>query len=197
MEQGGSHADPAEAARHVARLRTASFTLIVGGGLIAGLGSTLPWATTTISNSLSWDTRGTDTVSGMVTLAAAVVAIVGGLLMRAGREHKSRRSMIALALAGGVVATVAAGLAAGMSGKIADDSLREEAAQIASRGKLSPDTVLEQLRAIQQDTIRPGVWVTLAGGLLIVAGGPTSIVWARARTRAQDEPELPEPPAAG
>jgi len=193
MEQGGSRADPAEAARHVARLRATSFLVLVVGGLIAGLGSTLPWAT---SRPFGLPTRGTDTVFGIVALGAAIVAILAALLMRAGKAHRGRKSMVVLALAAGiVVAAAAGGTAAAGPDTLSERADRKQAEEYARSHNLPVAEYMKRWEAAVTHELQPGIWITLAGGILIVAGGALSVSWARAAARA--EPQEPEPPAAG
>jgi len=192
MEQGGPQTDLAEARCHVARLRAASFLILVVGGLIAGLGSTLPWAT---SHPLELPTRGTDTAFGIVALAAAIVAILAALLMRAGKAHRERKSMVVLALVAGIVVAAAAGWAAAAGpDTLSERADRKQAEEYARSQNLPVTEYMKRWEAAVAHELQPGIWITLAGGILAVAGGALSASWAHAAARG--EPENPEPPTA-
>ena len=149
--------------------------LLFGGGAVAAVASSLPWARVSVLS-----IRGTSTVWGLVTLAAGVLATAVGY--RLARGHRLGRWSRGLAVLAAVAAVVIPVLFAGEAHRSLleerlDDHLRPHGLR-ASDLLLGADAPLLNGDAAAMDdlersmTIRTdiGLWVTLGGGLAMSAG---------------------------
>jgi hypothetical protein len=172
-------------------LRLAGFLCVAAGAILAGIGATREWAAIGFPEDLlgaaDVSVRGTDVWEGKVVLLGTVVALGVLLAMRLSRSDSARRTLatilvvigaacVALPLLDAVRAENRFGGAGGV------DTMVEV---LAAELELPEDVVREQLaeqfdRALRVD-LGPGIWLTVAGGVLLVAGGVLSLAWARAR----------------
>jgi hypothetical protein len=168
-------------------LRLAGFLCLAIGGLVLGVGSLMTWAVVGVVGSHALDStiKGTDIWDGQVTLAIAVVALVGVLAVRLVRSGSVRR-LIAVAIAiGGLFAT---GLAIGDAIRIrsrftgdltALEKIAKALADTTRRPVVEILTQLEQrLSQLVTVTRGRGLWLVIAGGILTAAGGALTVAWA-------------------
>ena len=89
------------------RLRVAGSVLTIGGALIAGIGSTLTWATAGLRldtrGVLDLEFRGLDLVGGIIALVVAVLTLGGLTRFRRATGRARERLGIGLLLAGVVI----------------------------------------------------------------------------------------------
>jgi hypothetical protein len=178
------------------RLRLAGFLVLVAGCVLAGIGATREWATigfvADAERTADVSVYGTDIWEGKVVLLIAGVALVAMIVMRIAISGALRRSLgVALVVLGMVctaLPTLAAIRADARFGGV--EGLDRMARILSARLELPEDVIREQLAdQFRQDLrveIGPGVWLSIAGGLLIVAGGALGLAWARTR-----EPRVP------
>jgi hypothetical protein len=180
-------------------LRLAGFACLAAGAVVAGVGSTVIWMTVGFpgdtAGAADVPVHGTDVWEGKVVLFAVVAALLAMIAMRLAGSRSTRRWIALLLIALGVVCTVLPLL----------DALRAEerfgggaglvrvAASLAARLQLPEDQVRAQLeqqfaRNLRVD-VEPGVWVTAAGGVLLVAGGVLSLRWSRGAPAGEAEVE--------
>lgn len=158
-----------------ARRRALGFGLGAGGAFAAGVGSVLTWTVVGLradrEGILDETLRGIDLTGGLVVLAAAVLALVGLLAIRL--VPKPVRVSIALGLVLAGLAIVTAPVLA--LAAAADRAAVEMARSAAATGGLSSAEAEELVRTDPAFAVRwgagPGIWLTVAGGLGVVAGG--------------------------
>lgn len=180
-------------------LRFAGFLALAAGALAAGFGATRDWALVGFPQDESGATdvpfRGTDVWEGKAVLLVAVAALVVMLALRLVQATSTRRALAVLLLAFGLAA-VALPLADAFRATErfgGGEGLDRIAAGLASELELPEDVVRVQLQeqfgaALRVD-VRPGLWVSAIGGLLLAAGGALSLAWASGR------PSAPQPSA--
>jgi hypothetical protein len=185
------------------RLRLAGFLCTAAGAVLAGIGATREWAAIgfpdDLEHAVDVSVRGTDVWEGKVVLLGAAAALALLLAMRLSRSDRSRRTLAASLIVVGTVCAIlpvldAARAADRFGGTAGADRMVEV---LAAELELPEDVVREQLaeqfdRALRVD-VGPGVWLCLAGGLLLVAGGALGLAWARRRRAASGAgPEEPD-----
>jgi hypothetical protein len=183
-------------------LRVAGFFFLAFGATAAGIGATREWATVGFPADelgvADVSVHGTDVWEGKVVLLAAVVALGALVAMRISRSTATRIALGWLLVAIGVVCVVLPALAAARAedrfgGTNGVDRMAEA---LAAELELPEDVVREQLaeqfdRALRVE-IRPGLWLTVLGGGLVIVGGVLGLRWAR----GPDAPAAPGPEAA-
>jgi Tryptophan-associated transmembrane protein (Trp_oprn_chp) len=178
------------------RLRLAGFLVLVAGCVLAGIGATREWATigfvADAERAADVSVYGTDIWEGKVVLLIAGVALVAMIVMRIAISGALRRSLGVALVVLGVVCTTLPTLAAVRADARfgGGEGLDRMARILSARLELPEDVIREQLadqfRRDLRVEIGPGVWLSIAGGLLIVAGGALGLAWARTR-----EPRVP------
>jgi tryptophan-associated transmembrane protein len=176
------------------RLRLLGFVALVVGALLAGLGATLTWATVGFPN----DTRhladvafkGVDVWEGVVALVIAAAALVALIVMRVARSSVVRLGIaVALAIGGLVVAGLAVldvATARERFGGIGQlDQIARKMATFLGQTVGTMRALLEKnVAAALRVDVGSGLWITLAGGVLLVVAGVLSFLWARERASA-------------
>jgi hypothetical protein len=165
------------------RLRVAGSVLTIAGALIAGIGSTLAWATAGLrldtQGVLDLEFRGLDLVGGIIALVVAVLTLGGLALFRRATGQARERLGVGLLLAGVVIMAMPLSVAI-RAEKRAVESMARVAAQT---GGLTIEEATELVREDPSLAVRselgPGIWLTLAGGALVVVGTAANLVWAR------------------
>jgi hypothetical protein len=181
-------------------MRTAGFLLTVLGALVAGIGSMLDWVTVTIPDfpaELAPTIRGVDATEGKLVLAAAVVATIAVLVTRIGATASARRgAAVVVLVAGTAIVAIAAREALTAEDRYVTQGVEEVRDVAASLGAAEDDVdaMIDDLASVFVVEVGTGVWLALAGGLVTVAGGAVTLVWASRRARAA---EGPAPPPAG
>jgi 4-amino-4-deoxy-L-arabinose transferase-like glycosyltransferase len=168
--------------RDPTRLRVPGFALTAAGALLAGIGSTLVWTTTGLREDargvLDLDFRGLDLVEGILSLLVAAASLA--VLLAMPRLHRTGRvrGAIGLLIAGAVLVALPVSVAL----RAEDLATREMARVVANTAGLSEEEAIELVRtdpdlAVRVDT--SGVWLSIAGGALVVVGAMIDLAWAR------------------
>jgi hypothetical protein len=177
-------------------LRVAGFVCVALGAVLAGVGATREW----VSAGFAADTQhaadlsvhGIDVWEGKVVLFAAVGSLLVLLAIRVSGSASTRRGLaIVLIVLGAacialpVVAVQARDRFAGTEG------LERFVASLSVKLALPEEVVREQLSAQLGRELRveisAGLWLTAAGGVLLVVGGALSSAWTRRGTAAPEE----------
>jgi hypothetical protein len=162
-------------------IRLAGFLALTVGGLLVSLGSLMDWATV---QPFSTPTRGVDLWDGTITLAIGFVVLFGMILMRLVRPPRARRAVAVAILALGLIATALAGSAAIRANeRFTSPSQRD---RIASALATELGLPYAEVRARIESTfsrrfrvsLRPGIVLVIAGGVILALGGALSLAWA-------------------
>jgi hypothetical protein len=164
------------------RLRVAGFALTAAGALLAGIGSTLVWTTAGLRQDargvLDLEFRGLDLIEGILTLVVAAATLAVLIALRRLHGKARIRGAVGLLVAGVVLVALPVSVALR-----AEDLATEEMARVvASTGGLTEQEAIQLVRtdpdlAVRGDT--SGVWASIAGGALVVAGAAVNLAWAR------------------
>jgi hypothetical protein len=170
-------------------LRLSGTACVALGAIAAGVGATREWAaigfTADVEHAADVSVHGIDVWEGKVVLFAAVEALLVMLAMRISGSRSTRRGLaIALIVLGAlcVALPVADGVRAkdrfgGVEG--VDRLARTLSVQLG----LPEEVVRERLSDLLDQDLRveisPGLWITAAGGVLLVAGGVLGLGWVR------------------
>ena len=176
------------------KLRLAGFLCLVAGAILAGVGATREWAAIGFPGDLEHaadaPVHGTDVWEGKVILLGAAMALFSMLAMRLARSGRTRRALVIFLIAIGLACTVIAGLDASRAkerfgGEAGVDLYAEWlAAQTGFPEDVIRDQLTEQFEQALRVDIGPGLWLSTAGGVLIVLGGVLSLAWIRERDAA-------------
>lgn len=178
------------------RLRLLGFLVLVAGSVLAGIGATREWATigfvADVEGAADVSVYGTDVWEGKVVLLIAGVALVVMIVMRIATSGALRRSLGVTLIVVGIVCAALPALAAIRADARfgGGDGLDRMARALSARLEFPEDVIREQLAEQFERDLRveigPGLWLSVAGGLLIVGGGALGLAWARTR-----EPSIP------
>jgi Tryptophan-associated transmembrane protein (Trp_oprn_chp) len=175
------------------RLRLFGFLALVLGALLAGLGATLTWATVGFPNDSGHvadvAVKGIDVWEGVAVLAIAAASLVGLIVMRITASSSVRLGIaVAIAVGGLAVAGIATlDLATSrdrFGGGDELDRIARKMADVLGQPVEAVRTLLERnFGAALRVEIGPGLWMALAGGVLLVVAGVLSFLWSRDRSR--------------
>lgn len=178
------------------RLRLLGFLVLVAGSVLAGIGATREWATigfvADVEGAADVSVYGTDVWEGKVVLLIAGVALVVMIVMRMTTSGALRRSLGVTLIALGIVCAALPALAAIRADARfgGGDGLDRMAQALSARLEFPEDVIREELAEQFERDLRveigPGLWLSVAGGLVIVGGGELGLAWARTR-----EPAIP------
>jgi hypothetical protein len=184
-------------------LRLWGFALTAGGALLAGIGASQDWAVLGFTGdrlgALDVAVKGTDVWEGMIVLTAAVIALIGIVVLRLLGGTDARRALaLAVVSLGALVMALAISIAIRADERFAGgESLDEIAVTLSEQLDTDVAEVRAQLREEFGTELRvdigPGVWLTLLGGASIVVGGSLSLFWTRAGVDHETEPPGPGP----
>jgi hypothetical protein len=175
------------------RLRLLGFLALVLGALLAGVGATLTWATVGFPNDgghvADVAVKGIDVWEGVAVLAIAAASLVGLIVMRIAASSAVRLGIaVAIAVGGLAVAGIATlDLATSrdrFGGGDELDRIARKMADVLGQPVEAVRTLLERnFGATLRVEIGPGLWMALAGGVLLVVAGVLSFLWSRDRSR--------------
>lgn len=174
------------------RLRVAGSVLTIVGALMAGIGSTLAWTTAGLrldtQGVLDLEFRGLDLIGGIIALVVAVLTLGGLTLFRRASGRARERLGVGLLFAGAV--TMAMPLSVAIR---AEERAVEGMAKVAAQtGGLRIEEATELIREDPSLAVRselgPGIWLTVAGGALVIVGTAANLAWTR-----RGEPAVVEP----
>jgi hypothetical protein len=170
-------------------LRLAGTICVALGAIAAGVGATREWATigftADVEHAADVSVHGIDVWEGKVVLFAAVAALLVLLAMRISGSRGTRRGLaitlivfgalcVALPVADGVRAKDRFGGVEGVDRLAKTLSVQLGLPEEVVRERLA-DLLAQDLRV----EISTGLWITVAGGVLLVAGGVLGLVWVR------------------
>ena len=171
------------------RLRLLGFLVLVAGSVLAGIGATREWAAigfvADTEQVADVSVYGTDVWEGKVVLLIAGVALVMMIVMRLATSGVLRRSLgVALIVLGLVCAALPLLAALRADARFGGgDGLDRMARVLSARLELPEDVIREQLAEQFQRDLRvdvgSGLWLSVAGGVLIACGGALGLAWAR------------------
>ena len=170
-------------------LRLAGTACVALGAIAAGVGATREWAaigfTADVEHAADVSVHGIDVWEGKVVLFAAVASLLVMLAMRISGSASTRRGLaIALIVLGALCVwlPVADAVRAKdrFGGAEGDDRLTRT---LSMQLGLPEEVVRERLSELLDQDLRveisQGLWITVAGGVLLVAGGLLSLAWLR------------------
>lgn len=174
------------------RLRVAGSVVTIVGAFMAGIGSTFAWTTVGLrvdtQGVLDLEFRGLDLLGGTIAFVVAVVALGGLALFRRATGPARGRLGVGLLLAGFIIVAMPLSVAIR-----AEERAVESMAEIAAEtGGLTIEEATELVREDPSLAVRselgPGIWLTLAGGALVVVGTAANLTRARRGEPAAVEP---------
>jgi hypothetical protein len=164
-------------------LRTASFALTAIGALIAAGGTTVTWTSTGLRRDLrevlDLEYLGLDLVEGIAALVVSgmVVALLADVRRRRGPPGIRA---VGLLLAGVVLVALPAWVAV----RAEDRAVDEVAVVVARSAGITTEEAAARVRTDPDLAVRTdssGVWLSIAGGVLVTLGGVTTLLWSRRR----------------
>jgi hypothetical protein len=176
-------------------LRLAGTACVALGAIVAGVGATREWAaigfTADVEHAADVSVHGIDVWEGKVVLFAAVSSLLVLLAMRISGSRSTRRGLaIALIVLGAlcVALPVADAVRAkdrfgGVEG--VDRLARTLSVQLGLPEEVVREPLAELLDQDLRVEISPGLWVTAAGGVLLVVGGVLGLAWLHREGRSE------------
>ena len=170
-------------------LRLAGTVCVALGAIAAGVGATREWATigftADVQHAADVSVHGIDVWEGKVVLFAAVAALLVILAMRISGSRGTRRGLaIALIVLGALCVALPVADAARAKDRFGGvEGVDRLAKTLSVQLALPEDVVRERLKALLAEDLRveisAGLWITVAGGVLLVAGGVLGLVLVR------------------
>ena len=170
-------------------LRLAGTVCVALGAIAAGVGATREWATigftADVEHAADVSVHGIDVWEGKVVLFAAVAALLMMLAMRISGSRETRRGLaIALIVLGALCVTLPVADAARAKDRFGGvDGVDRLAKTLSVQLALPEEVVRERLANLLAEELRveisAGLWITVAGGVLLVAGGVLGLAWVR------------------
>lgn len=170
-----------DAARHDASRRVAGFGLTALGGLLAGVGALLPWiraSLTGLPDELSPTYVGVDLPDGLVVLVGAAVMLGGLAITRLAGSPRTRRMGACAIIAAAFITFAVAGIAAATAESRFEPTAVDELLAALDPSGTATAAQRSQIEGAAETRLAAGVAVTLAGGLLGLAGGVLVLSWA-------------------
>jgi hypothetical protein len=173
------------------QLRVVGFLLAGAGALLAGVGALLDWLTFGVKGidlgDVAPTSKGLDLWQGKVILALAVASLIAVLASRLAERLTARRAAAIFVIVAGL-AVVGIGGAYVVSG---GSSAARDAVDDVLQGQQATDEVRNQVLAVLDAEVKIGAWISLAGGVMVAAGGVLALAWV---TRTAERPEAPPGP---
>jgi hypothetical protein len=172
-------------------LKAAGFASTIAGATLAAVATTTTWVATGLRRDLrgvlDLEFRGLDLVEGVVALVIAGATLVGLVLAR--RLHGSARVGIAVSLLACGVVLVA--LPVWVAVRAEDRAVEEIARVVAGSAGITVEEATRRVRTDPDLAVRTDVqvWLPIVAGALVVLGaGATSIASARSTGDASRDP---------
>jgi hypothetical protein len=175
-------------------LRLAGFAIVALGAVVAGVGATREWAAVGFvadtEHAADVTVHGTDVWEGKVVLFATVIALLMMIAMRISGAGATRRwlaiALIALGALCVALPVMDAVRAEDRFGGVEGTDLLVRSLSVELG--LPEDVVRERLTDLLEQDLRVEIgralWVTVLGGVLLVAGAIASLVWIGREGRA-------------
>jgi hypothetical protein len=170
-------------------LRLAGTVCVALGAIAAGVGATREWATigftADVEHAADVSVHGIDVWEGKVVLFAAVAALLMMLAMRISGSRGTRRGLaIALIVLGALCVALPVADAARAKDRFGGvEGVDRLAKTLSVQLALPEEVVRERLANLLAEELRveisAGLWITVAGGVLLVAGGVLGLAWVR------------------
>jgi hypothetical protein len=170
-------------------LRLAGTACVALGAIAAGVGATREWATigfkADVQHAADVSVHGIDVWEGKFVLFAAVATLLVMLAMRISGSRGTRRGLaIALIVLGALCVALPGADAVRAKDRFGGvEGVDRLAETLSVQVGLPEDVVRERLRDLLAEDLRveisAGLWITVAGGVLLVAGGILGLVWVR------------------
>jgi len=170
-------------------LRLAGTACVALGAIAAGVGATREWATigfkADVQQAADVSVHGIDVWEGKLVLFAAVATLLVMLAMRISGSRGMRRGLaIALIVLGALCVALPVADAVRAKDRFGGvEGVDRLAKTLSVQVGLPEDVVRERLRDLLAEDLRveisAGLWITVAGGVLLVAGGILGLVWVR------------------
>jgi hypothetical protein len=165
------------------------FVCVALGAVLAGVGPTREWValgfTADTEHAADLSVHGIDVWEGKVVLFAAAAALLVLLAMRISGSPGTRRGLaiVLIVLGGSCIALPVVDAVRARDRFAGGDGLDRFVASLSVRLGLPEDVIREQLSAELDKELRvevsPGLWLTAAGGVLLVVGGGLGLAWSR------------------
>jgi tryptophan-associated transmembrane protein len=169
-------------------LRVAGFVCVALGAVLAGVGATREWVAVGFSadteHAADLSVHGIDVWEGKVVLFAAAAALLVLLAMRISGSPGTRRGLaVVLIVLGALCIALPVVDAVRARDRFAgSEGLERFVASLSVKLGLPKEVIREQLSEQLDQELRvevsPGLWLTVAGGVLLVAGGALSVAWS-------------------
>jgi len=172
-------------------IRLTGTACVALGAIAAGVGATREWAaigfTADVEHAADVSFHGIDVWEGKVVLFAAAASL---LVMLAMRISGSRSTRLGLAIALIVLGALCLGLPVTDAVRAKDrfggvEGVERLTGILSVQLELPEDVVREPISDLLDEGLRveisPGLWITAAGGVLLVAGGVLGLAWAGRR----------------
>ena len=170
-------------------LRLAGTVCVALGAIAAGVGATREWATigfkADVQHAADVSVHGIDVWEGKFVLFAAVATLLVMLAMRISGSRGTRRGLaIALIVLGALCVALPGADAVRAKDRFGGvEGVDRLAKTLSVQVGLPEHVVRERLRDLLAEDLRveisAGLWITVAGGVLLVAGGILGLVWVR------------------
>jgi hypothetical protein len=164
-------------------LRLWGFLLTVVGGALISFGSIGNWAAISLGNSTenAVPTKGIDVWQGMATLILGVLIVIGILALRFVRPERRKAMAVAIVVAGLVALALGLWAVLALESVVRDTGV-DELSKVYGRQ--------EVLEAMSKEGIavkaQIGLWMTVVGSVLAVAGGFVDLAWVRQKRLVGD-----------
>ena len=185
------------------RLRLWGFVLTVGGGALIALGALLPWVSVGLRSdtqgALTSTSPGVDLRPGQVCLALGIIAILALPALRVAHSIGLRRAVAILVVVAGLGALVLSVRELTIKDHLLFTGVRHVGESIHSQtGLPAADLAAKAREELKKEgfvDVGLGLWITIAGGLVALAGGALDLLWVQSRARAHAAIDSPPPVA--
>lgn len=177
-------------------LRLGGFVCVALGAVLAGVGATREWVavgfSADIRHAADLSIHGIDVWEGKVVLFAAAAALLVLLAMRISGSPSTRRGLaiLLIVLGAACIALPVIDAVRAHDRFAGSEGLERYVASLSVKLGLPKDVIREQLSDRLDQELRvevsSGLWLAVAGGVLLVAGGALSVAWS-GRDRAPAE----------
>lgn len=165
------------------RLRVAGSVFTIAGALLAGIGSTLAWTTAGLrvdtQGVLDLEFRGLDLLGGTIALVVAGATLGGLALSRRATGRARERLGTSLLVAGVLIMAMPLSVAIRAERRAVEDMARVAARSGGLTIEEATELVREDPSLAVRSELGPGIWLTLAGGVLVVVGAAANLAWTR------------------